>query len=302
MLNLGKVCPDKLVYTTREAYNTESQLYINHAGNKGLRIDLHNPWAVSDLITWKILNHLMKLVGENNDRNIKGLGAGSGDGIWELRLASKYRNLEIIGVDIADKLVRIANQRAKSLKLYNRCFFRVADIRKLEFIPDNSMDFVISVYDPLNHIPEPRFSAIKEFYRILKRGSYVFASVHSQSDFGFYVVESDKVIDYSVAHLENYDGEVIIFRTKDGKLHKVYSKRYTFEELKYEFEFAGFKVIEGYGIDIYAKRKLERLLRFSPKRLRREVAKLYLNELKLYKDKNLINSAIHIGILAQKPI
>ena len=303
MIDLGRVNPDRLVYETKKAYNRESEAYIHHSANIGLKVNLKSPWAVSDLLTWRILNNLMKSVKKDGNGVVKGLDAGCGDGIWALRLANKYKSVEIIGIDISDKLVEIANWRARELGLANRCTFVVADMRNLRFISDNTIDFIISLYDPLNHIPDES-KAIKEFYRLLKPGGYAFISVHSISDFGFYVVEPEEVVEFTIANLQNCNGEVLIFRTRNGLLHKVYAKRYTFEELKCKFESAGFEVLEGYGIDICAKRRLDSLLKrqqLSLKDLRREIARLYLEELKLYRDQRFINSAVHIGILVQKP-
>ncbi len=305
VLNLGSIDEGRLVYDVKRAYDSQAGKYTNYSGNIDLQFNHLNSWIISDKVTEEIIARHLSLMNlkDANDFTIADLGCG--DGAWSLRLASMYPNIRVIGVDISDELIKIAKDRAENLGLTDRCKFFVGDIRNLRpSMPDNCVDYIISLYDPLNHIPNPRFNALKEFLRILKPGGYVFASVHSRADFGFYVCDVNEVDGYMVANLENYGGEVIIFKTKDGKIHKVYSKRYTFEELKYEFEFAGFEVIEGYGIDVYAKKKLEGLLKtyqLSQKELKRIIARLYLDELRIYKDPLYIDKAIHIGILARKP-
>ncbi|UCD73381.1 MAG: methyltransferase domain-containing protein, partial [Candidatus Bathyarchaeota archaeon] len=93
---------------------------------------------------------------------------GCGTGGNSCYLANKY-GCQIVGIDIAEKMVKQAQERAKTLQLSDQVTFQVSDAYDLEF-PENSFDAVLTVFvsqflDPLRAYPG--------FLRVLKPGGYL---------------------------------------------------------------------------------------------------------------------------------
>mgnify|MGYP000238679680 CR=1 FL=1 len=286
----GEIDENRVVRETGKAYNLESERYMKYAGNEDLKIDKTSKWAISDEITKRKLIDLIKPVCHRN-KDVYGVDAASGDGVWSCRMLNMFPNLKIIGYDLAPNLIRKAQRRSEELNLDDRAEFKVGDIRDMNDLESNSVDFIFCIYDGLNHVPNPRNTALKEFYRILKPCGRVLATVHSKSDFTPYICEPEEVQDWKEF------GDILILQMKSGRLHILYSHRYNYEELIAEFKAAGFRVVEIFGIDVVAKDLLESLR--SDERAR-WVDELLDLELKMSKVTNFWNKAVHIGIIAEK--
>lgn len=100
------------------------------------------------------------------------LSIGSGCGILETFLAKEFK-CEIIGIDIAKKLVEVAKNLAKKEGVKNIKFI-CGDARKLKF-KDDSFDKVIS-HATLHWTETSLFTILEEAKRVLKKGgSFSFA-------------------------------------------------------------------------------------------------------------------------------
>lgn len=70
------------------------------------------------------------------------LDVACGTGGWAIEVAKKYPAMSLTGIDISDKMIAYANERAKVEQVAERVSFRVMDtLRALEFPPD-SFDLV----------------------------------------------------------------------------------------------------------------------------------------------------------------
>jgi len=72
------------------------------------------------------------------------LVVGCGTGGNSCYLANKY-GCQIVGIDIAEHMIKHAQERAENLGLADRVVFRVGDAYDLEF-PDDSFDVVLTVF------------------------------------------------------------------------------------------------------------------------------------------------------------
>ena len=96
------------------------------------------------------------------------LEVGCGTGANACYLAKRY-GCSVVGIDIAEHMVRYALKRAADLGLTDRVSFMVGDAYSLKF-PDDSFDAVLTVFvsqflDPIRAFPE--------FFRVIKDGGYL---------------------------------------------------------------------------------------------------------------------------------
>ncbi|MCF7836036.1 MAG: class I SAM-dependent methyltransferase [Candidatus Marinimicrobia bacterium] len=97
------------------------------------------------------------------------LDVGSGPGDLILALLKRVPWLTIFAVDISEKIIDVAQQRAKDEGCYfsSDIFFEVQDALKLNY-PNDSFDFVVSCGD-LHAFKNPA-EAIREWVRVLRPG------------------------------------------------------------------------------------------------------------------------------------
>ena len=101
-------------------------------------------------------------------KGLKVLDLGCGDGTTALPGAKL--GADILGVDIARNLVEAGNRRAAAQGLRN-CTFREGDATNLEGIPDQSFDFVVSIFGAM-FAPRP-FDVAKEMVRVARKGGRI---------------------------------------------------------------------------------------------------------------------------------
>ncbi len=97
------------------------------------------------------------------------LVVGCGVGITPCYLAERY-GVKVIGVDISERMVARAKERAKRKGLEGKVEFRTADAQKLPF-KDNLFDAVVS--ESVIAFVNNKAKAIKEYLRVTKPGGFV---------------------------------------------------------------------------------------------------------------------------------
>lgn len=91
------------------------------------------------------------------------VGCGAGGFLKGLRF---YRqDLELFGIDISKKAIKIAKSNSKSIN------FRVGDVYLLPYKKENFKAVIVS--DVLEHLENPKL-ALGEIYRVLKRGGILY--------------------------------------------------------------------------------------------------------------------------------
>ncbi len=98
------------------------------------------------------------------------LEMGCGPGFYSMRLAAQFRQLHVLGVDVADRLIARAQREAARKNLRN-CRFHCADAREIN-VAAESMDAVI--ISRLLLIIGDRKAALAEAYRVLRPGGVCF--------------------------------------------------------------------------------------------------------------------------------
>jgi ubiquinone/menaquinone biosynthesis C-methylase UbiE len=102
----------------------------------------------------------------NIEKAVKILEVGCGAGLSTRYIAKKY-DVEIVGVDISEKMIDKAKKRNKGLE---NAEFLVADAQKLPF-EDDTFDIVFT--ESVVSVVPNQLKAIKEFKRVVKPGGYV---------------------------------------------------------------------------------------------------------------------------------
>ncbi len=96
------------------------------------------------------------------------LDIGTGPGALPLEIAKRFPDSKIIGIDLSEKMIEIANKNKASAGGPENVEFRVMDANALGF-GDNSLDMVIST-GSFHHWKRP-VTIFNEIYRCLKPGA-----------------------------------------------------------------------------------------------------------------------------------
>jgi len=124
-------------------------------------IDLSVPETLEDL--------LRKLNEEDKAFSLIDLGCGDGVLLYALYFKGLLRNASrVVGVDISKERIE---RMKKLLPFVDEV---VADVQDLREIPDNSFDIAVST-QVIEHVPDDS-KVLKETYRILKPGGYLYIS------------------------------------------------------------------------------------------------------------------------------
>jgi arsenite methyltransferase len=97
------------------------------------------------------------------------LDVGCGVGVTPCFMARKY-GCRVAGVDISERMIERARERANREKMAGRVGFRVADAQHLPF-EDGLFDAVIT--ESVTAFPEDKQKAVNEYTRVTRPGGYV---------------------------------------------------------------------------------------------------------------------------------
>ena len=114
----------------------------------------------------KVTEDLIRRCGINEKNRV--LEVGCGAGFMSCRI-SKEKNCRIVGIDISERMIGTAKERAKKLGIEDRATFRTADARELPF-ESNTFDVVFSQFVTTLLDKKRAFS---EYMRVLKPGGYL---------------------------------------------------------------------------------------------------------------------------------
>jgi ubiquinone/menaquinone biosynthesis C-methylase UbiE len=167
---------------------------------------------------------------KNKKGKIIDLGCGSGRNII------KKENLEYYEVDISSNQLALSMQRAKELGVNAKFFKSSADKLDKNVFKDNMFDYGLFIAT-LHCIDdeEKRKNALKEFYRVLKKGAEGIITIWNSEDSRFRDVENH--------------GDIYMSWKVDGKEHMRYYYLYYKEEFIDLLKSVGFEIIEFYEKD-----------------------------------------------------
>jgi ubiquinone/menaquinone biosynthesis C-methylase UbiE len=96
------------------------------------------------------------------------LEVGCGTGFMACRIA-KEKNCRVVGIDLSERMIELARERAKKLRLEDKVTFRTADACRLPF-KDGSFDVVFSQFVT---VFLDKKNALNEYMRVVKNGGYM---------------------------------------------------------------------------------------------------------------------------------
>lgn len=109
---------------------------------------------------------LLRRCGINEKSQV--LEVGCGTGFMACRTA-KEKNCRIVGIDISERMIGMAKERANRLGIEDKVTFRMADARTLPF-DDNSFDVVFAQFVT---VLLDKKKALAEYKRVLKPGGFL---------------------------------------------------------------------------------------------------------------------------------
>lgn len=116
-------------------------------------------------------NNVIKLIGYAQPKKIVELGCATG--ATSIEIAKRYDKLDVLGLDMRDDVVKIAQQSALKENLDN-VVFKTQDM--LEFVKGQvDADFILLLYS-FHHIIDPisnKISFLNDLYRNIRPGTFV---------------------------------------------------------------------------------------------------------------------------------
>jgi ubiquinone/menaquinone biosynthesis C-methylase UbiE len=109
------------------------------------------------------MDRLAELCRIDEDAVVLDVGCGTGGNSCYL---AEKRGCRVVGIDVAEQMIRYAKKRAEGLRLTDRVSFQVGDAYGLE-LPEGSFDAVLTVFTSQFLDPERAFP---EFHRVLRQG------------------------------------------------------------------------------------------------------------------------------------
>jgi len=107
-------------------------------------------------------------------RGFKGgkiLDVGCGFGATSISLAKRFPGSQVVGIDLSEPLIRLANESAEAAGLVERVRFEMADAQRIPY-PDEAFDVVINAN--MVHLVEDAVAMLDEIERVLAPGGHLF--------------------------------------------------------------------------------------------------------------------------------
>ena len=147
---------------TKEFYEKVGEKYADFQERSYLEFN-----SLFDEISWLQFSAYLP-----KDKNAKILDAGCGGGGWSLKLAKLgYDNLML--VDLSSTCISGDKRIFEKHKLAKFAQFHVGDISNLDFLSDETFEFVFCERDPLEYCYNTQEQAFKELVRVLEPGGII---------------------------------------------------------------------------------------------------------------------------------
>jgi ubiquinone/menaquinone biosynthesis C-methylase UbiE len=130
-------------------------------------------WSLTD----KLLEEfLMEQIPVRKHIHLVDLGGGTGR--WLQALDHYFENCQFTIVDLSDDMLGEAQKKIDAGRFKNDIRLIKSDISSIPDLTSDSVDYIISTYNPLSFVPKPQL-AINEAYRVLKSGGTAMITVQS---------------------------------------------------------------------------------------------------------------------------
>ena len=110
----------------------------------------HGFWKLSDALIEQIIKE--NILSNINKESII-LDAGGGTGRWVCNLSKIYKSKFII-YDLSSDMLKKASENIKDANIKNRVELVEGDLKNMEKIKSDSVDYIISIYSPISFIYE----------------------------------------------------------------------------------------------------------------------------------------------------
>jgi len=232
-------------------------------------------WKLTDNI---IETYLLKQMKKR--KNVTIVDFGGGTGRWLETLDKHFEDSTLVLVDLSEDMLAVAKKKAIESRFKNKIKIIHSDIAYVKELENNSVDYLISTYNPLSFVPAPQ-KVIDECYRILRKGGSAMITVQ-----GLYNALYSKINNF-MADSEELNS---IFNTKKVKWDAYVPSLWQLSKSDMEdlFAKANFQSIESRGIAVLVQPQPED---FDP-----ENKKLGPLSKKLNEDKAFYNTVLELEL------
>lgn len=201
----------------------------------------HGFWKLSDTLVMQIIKDNIPI---DIDENSVILDAGGGTGRWVCDLSKIYKSKFIV-YDLSKDMLEKAKKNIKNAGIERRVKLVEGDLKNIEKVKSNSVNYIVSVYSPISFIYE-KDKAFSEMFRILKKNGKIIIMGH-----GFYNAIASKINNYCAEpeELEVLDNKQIVKWDKYVPKLNIFSK----EILENDLKQAGFSLYKTYGVPVFAQ-------------------------------------------------
>ena len=138
---------------------------------------------------------MFKLIHELKVKDKRVLDLGCGQGLNTYYLHKK--GADVVGIDISDVSVSLANEKFKKLNIEKKCF--IGNAEELKEFPDNYFDIVISL-GVLHHTPDI-VKAAKEISRVLKTKGKIGIMLYRKWSLQFLIIKMLRLINKKIGYI-----------------------------------------------------------------------------------------------------
>jgi len=201
----------------------------------------HGFWKLSDALIMQIIKDNIRT---DIDENTVILDAGGGTGRWICDLSKIYKSNFVI-YDLSKDMLEKAEENIKNADIENRVKIINGDLKNMDKIESDSVDYIISIYSPISFIYEKE-KAFSEMFRVLKKSGKIAIMGH-----GLYNAIASKINNFcaDVKELDILDEEQMVKWSGHVPKLNVCSK----ETLENDLRQAGFSLDKTYGVPVFAQ-------------------------------------------------
>jgi len=202
-------------------------------------------WKLSDKIIMEIIK---KHISIDAPQNSIIFDAGGGTGRWICDLAKIYQTNFAL-YDLSEDMLKQAENNIREAGMEKRVKIMQGDMTEISAVPTASMDYIISIYNPISFIEEKE-KAVSELFRILKKGGVIM--IMGQ---GYFNAVVSKINNYLVG----YDELRAIVSEYQIKWNDAVPKLNIFSQESMELLLAnaGFVPISTYGVPCFVQPGVE---------------------------------------------
>ncbi|ACR80693.1 class I SAM-dependent methyltransferase [Kosmotoga olearia] len=232
---------------------------------------------------WVLYHEIVRKLINEHQVNGKILDLGTGTGRWAIELADK--GMEIIAVDPAEKMLKVAEEKAK---LYGvNIKFTKASGEALPF-ESNTFDFVLAMGDVLSYAKSPE-KVLEEIKRVLKNRGKLLATVDNAYAFLHDFISQGET--YNARRFIERERKVPIGDSSVSEKH-FYTRPYFPEDIEKLVKNASMQLIDIAALVVFAP--------YSEEKLARNLDRIVQWELEFCRRKELFGRAEHLFFCARK--